>query len=100
VEIEEAFTRYFTDLFKGGDNLDVASCVNALDSKVTEDMNNQLLTEITLEEIFTALQQMPPLKAPGPDGFSSCFYQQHWVTVQAEVCYVVKHFFQYWIAGL
>jgi hypothetical protein len=35
---------------------------------------------------------MPPLKFPGPDGFSSCFYQQNWAIVYPEVCSTTLHF--------
>jgi hypothetical protein len=51
--------------------------VEVLESKVTPEMNQQLLSEFTIEEIFRALNQMSSLKAPGPDGFSACFYQHN-----------------------
>jgi hypothetical protein len=56
-------------------------------------MNESLLAEVTLEEISEALQQMSPLKAPGPDGFSTCFYQQNWGLIHKEVCVAIIHFF-------
>jgi len=91
-EIESAFVSYFQELFTGGANLEVAACTEVLECKVTEDMNQKLLAEFTLDEISVALNQMPPLKAPGPDGFSACFYQHNWATVHHEVCSVVLHF--------
>lgn len=60
-------------------------CTRAIERKVTPTMNQRLLAEFTIEEISVALSQMPPLKVPGPDGFSACFYQQNWVTVHSEV---------------
>lgn len=45
-----------------------------------------------MEEISKALNQMAPLKALGPDGFSACFFQQNWGTVHVEVCNAVFHF--------
>jgi hypothetical protein len=33
---------------------------------------------ITKEELRTALFQMHPDKAPGPDGFNPAFYQHFW----------------------
>jgi hypothetical protein len=49
-------------------------------------MKQQLLATFIEEEISNALNQMAPLKALGPDGFSACFYKQNWDVVEAEVC--------------
>jgi hypothetical protein len=43
-----AFLSYFKDLFSAGENLDVAACVEVLDSKVTPAMNQQLLSKFTI----------------------------------------------------
>lgn len=85
-EIENTFVQYFKDLFTAGENLDVGTCTRVLEPKVTPRMNQQLLATFTEEEISNALNQMAPLKALGPDGFSSCFYKQNWAVVKAEVC--------------
>ncbi len=55
--------------------MDMETCLSAMDQTVTGRMNQQLLAEFTVEEIEAAMHQMPPMKAPGPDGFSACFYQ-------------------------
>lgn len=91
--IEEAFVSYFQELFIGGTQLEVDQCIQALDKKVTDSMNDNLVAEVTVEEISRALHQMPPLKAPGPDGFSACFFQQNWALVHKEVCEAIIHFF-------
>jgi hypothetical protein len=49
---------------------------------------------VSVDEICTALNQMAPLKTPGPDGFLACFYQQNWSIVHKEVCEAVLHFFE------
>lgn len=80
-DIEKAFADYYKDLFSTGMSLEIDACTRALKKKVTWEMNTKLVAEFTVEEISTALNQMPPLKAPGPDGFSAFFYKHNWVTV-------------------
>jgi len=59
---------------------------------VTTEMNQMLLAELTVEEITSALNQMAPTKALGPDDFSACFYQQNWDTIHGEVCNAILLF--------
>ncbi|KAL8476129.1 hypothetical protein ACS0TY_028695 [Phlomoides rotata] len=50
--------------------------IEAVESKVTSEMNQNLIRPYTTEEITKALKQMHPAKAPGPDeGFSSLIRQ-------------------------
>lgn len=53
--------------------------------RITQAMNEGLTKSFTSDEVDRALTQMPSLKAPGPDGFGVCFFQQHWDTVGAAV---------------
>lgn len=57
-------------------------------------MKTSLTVAFLDDEVYRALMQMAPLKAPGPDGFSAEFYQQQWKTVGREVCNVALKFFQ------
>lgn len=45
-------------------------------------------------EIETALFQMGPFKAPGPDGLPPGFYQRHWQTVGPSICQFVQNAFK------
>jgi hypothetical protein len=65
-EIEKPFIDYFQDLFTTCTNLEVEECTKALEQKVTQEMNDILVAEFSVEEIYTALNQMPPLKAQAP----------------------------------
>jgi len=68
-DIDEAFVVYYTELFTAGTELDMDDCVDALDRNVTMEMNQKLLAEFTIEEIYFAMNQMHPMKASGTDGF-------------------------------
>ncbi|XP_058733915.1 uncharacterized protein LOC131605592 [Vicia villosa] len=46
--------------------------------------------DISVEEVHKALFSMKPWKAPGPDGFSTGFYQKAWKTVGEDMVDFVK----------
>lgn len=57
--------------------------------QVMEEMNALLCKEFTEQEVSDTLFQIGPLKAPGPDGILSMFFQQNWATLKKEVLAVV-----------
>lgn len=57
--------------------------------KVTTKMSASLCAPYTNEEVKTALFQMFPTKAPGPDGFPAHFYQHHWNICGDEITRIV-----------
>ena len=52
-------------------------------------MNEKLIAPYTEQEVKTALFQMFPTKAPGPDGFPAHFFQKHWHICGEEVTNIV-----------
>jgi hypothetical protein len=91
-EIGAAFCTFYQNLFAAGDTRDVEESLCSVEPRVTADMNAALLREYKMEEVELALSQMHPLKSPGPDGFSACFYQKSWATVKSEVNSAVLDF--------
>ena len=67
-------------------------CLNAVQSKMTDDMQEFLSSEFTAEEVKVALFQMGPTKAPGPDGMNALFYQKFWHVVGNNVVLAVLDF--------
>lgn len=91
-DIGTAFIKFYQNLFTAGEVEGVKQCLDGMEARVTEEMNTALLRQFTEAEVETALGQMHPLKSPGPNVFSACFYQASWPTVRVEVCRAVLDF--------
>ncbi|KAM2983667.1 hypothetical protein FF2_009561 [Malus domestica] len=90
--ISSIVTSYFSDLFRSGRPAHFDVPDNGLESRVTLEDNLALTAPVTEEEIIVAAFQIPPTRAPGPDGFFGCFYQDHWDTVGNDVIRIIKAF--------
>lgn len=82
-EDEEEVARQFCDYFKtlfSTSNPTSESILEALDgltATITIEMNQQLDSPFTAEEIYTTFSQMSPTKSHGPDGLPAAFFQKH-----------------------
>ena len=74
-KIEEVFMKYYTDLFTSAHPTDFAEILDAVQPNVSVETNNMLTSEFQGIEVFQALKQMYPTKAPGPDGMPPLFFQ-------------------------
>jgi hypothetical protein len=85
---EEAF-HHFNNLYQQPSseetNADVLDMLANIPSVVSEHENNQLVKDITEEEIAKAVWSMDPDKAPGPDGFPIIFYRSFWDIIKRDL---------------
>lgn len=95
-DITDTISKYFTKLFTPNVcNLDYMREIitEAIEPRVTTEENEKLVTLPSPEEIKEALFSINPEKAPGPDGFSACFFQSNWAIVGEDMIKEVREFF-------
>jgi hypothetical protein len=64
---------YFTLLFRSNGGHTSQLLLNAVDSRISADMNANLVKEFTREVVKIALVSIGDFKAPGPDRMPSVF---------------------------
>lgn len=74
------------------DDSAILEVVDSISPRVTEQMNQDLLADVSVEEVRAALFQMHPSKVPGPDGLSPIFFQKFWDVVGKDVVEAVRAF--------
>ncbi|GJR49138.1 RNA-directed DNA polymerase, eukaryota, reverse transcriptase zinc-binding domain protein [Tanacetum coccineum] len=62
-------------------------------TKISNEEANGMICPVTDQEIKQAMFDIDNDKAPGPDGFTSCFFKKAWNIVGNDVCDAVREFF-------
>lgn len=90
----EIASSYFQELFSSINPSDFGAIFEGFTSRVTVEMNEELLSEISNEEIREAVFSIRASSAPGPDGMTGLFYQKFWSDIGDHVASEVKEFFR------
>ena len=80
---------YFESLFITSNPCCISEVTDTIATRVTDEMNQGLIATFTKKEVVTALKQMHPTKALGPDGMSAIFFQKYWDVVGDDITYMV-----------
>ncbi|XP_074301425.1 uncharacterized protein LOC141632812 [Silene latifolia] len=62
---------YFQSLFQSSNPIIPEDVLHGIEQRVNDDMNARLRRAYSEDEVIDALNQMHPLKAPGPDGMNA-----------------------------
>lgn len=95
-EITSTIVNYFQNLFTATneDHLFMSTTLSeAIQPCVSDEQNAYLIKLPLAAEIKEALFSINAGKAPGPDGFSSCFFQTNWNIVGPDIIKEVQEFF-------
>ena len=94
-KIEEVVVDYYSNLFTSNKLENFTELLDAIQPKVSTNMNEELTRPFIAQEVKVALKQMYPLKAPGLDGMHPIFFQHFWNTCGAVVTTTVLEFLNY-----
>ncbi|KAL0350114.1 UNVERIFIED_CONTAM: hypothetical protein Sradi_4160600 [Sesamum radiatum] len=93
MEIGQEFVSYFTSLLGTEvQTLPVDNAVFNRGPKLSSELALELCRVVTPEEVKQAIFHISDNKAPGPDGYSACFFKRAWHIVGDQVCTAVLDF--------
>lgn len=93
-EIEKAITDYFGDLFQSSNpnTAIIDEVLEAVEVRVTPEMNDQISAPFTSDEVISALNHMAPFMSLGPDGLPVIFFHKYWHMLGASIITCVLDF--------
>jgi hypothetical protein len=83
--VENLMLNYFKELFTTSSPSNIEDTCAVVKDKLSQVDKEWCDMEYTGEEVVEAINQMHPLKAPGPDGLPALFFQKYWHIVGRDV---------------
>ena len=73
IRVAEIAVSYFEKLYTTSQPDRIQEVIDAIDPKVSNEMNQNLIKQFTKEEVKASLKQMHPTKSPDLDGMLAIF---------------------------
>ncbi|GKA87156.1 RNA-directed DNA polymerase, eukaryota, reverse transcriptase zinc-binding domain protein [Tanacetum coccineum] len=93
-DVPEQFVNHFNKFL--GASVPVSplnSLGNIVNLKLSHEVAENMVREVSDEEIKSAFFDIDSSKPVRPDGYSACFYNKAWDIVGMEICLAIKEFF-------
>lgn len=94
--VEQAFLGFYSHLWSNSSNEDFTSILNALSNdlpKLSIDMCDLIILEVTCEEVYNVVMDLPLSKSLGPDGLNAEFFHFFWLEIGDHMYSAVRFFF-------
>lgn len=95
-QIGAVISSYYHDLFSSPRHEDLnmeSTVLEALSPCISAEENQNLILIPSAKEIRAAVFDIHPGKAPGPDGFSACFFHSNWEAIGPTIISEIQEFF-------
>lgn len=93
--LKDMIVNFFGQLFSTEPCPYMEEVLDAIQTRVDDQMNEVLCTSYSDKEVHDALFQMAPTKEPGPDGFPALFYQTDWDLIKEDICSAINSFLKW-----
>lgn len=84
---------HFNFVYTSNVSTSMNTCLDVIPKIVTDEINNELTTSVSISKLTNVVFSLGHDKAPGPDNWNGAFFQNNWEIIKQEVMEAVQNFF-------